>query len=309
MQDKPVRIAVIGVGYFGKFHARKYSQMPDVDLVGVVDTCLETAQNVAREVGAPFYTDYRDILQKVDAVDICVPTQWHYSIAKDFLHEGADVFIEKPITVTCEEADELIALAAKTNRILQVGHLEWFNPALMAVQDMLKEPYLIEAFRQMPYHGRGMDVSVVLDLMIHDIDLILGIIQDMPHTIYATGNAFFEKNTSDTAGGTMVFENGCVARLLADRVSAVSRREMTLFQENGSVTIDFMNRVAKTAFLNEDPKITMRVQEFDEQDALLKELEHFVSCIYTRTTPVVTAQMARNALAVALSMITKTNSF
>jgi len=305
MQKTPIRVAVIGVGYFGKFHAQKYIQMDGVELVGVVDVSPETAQREALLLKTAWYTDYKEILGKVEAVSICVPTCCHYLIAKEFLLSGADVFIEKPITNTYEEAEELIQISKEKGKLIQVGHLEQFNPAMPAFKSLVEDPWIVEVSRLTPYSGRGTDVSVILDLMIHDIDLVLSIVKSDVKTVESVGEAVLGGEI-DFAVSKLVFQNGCHAFLQASRVSPIMRREINVFQKNGSISLDFMNCRVSTVLLDAKKNTTVSTdKEFYDHDVLYGELISFINCVRTRKEPVITATMAQNALAIALEIMAK----
>src|SRR4029077_13773611 len=200
-----IRAAVIGVGYLGRFHAQKYAQLADCALLGVVDSQADTAASVAAELQVPKLHDYRELLGKVDAVSVVTPTPTHYDIARAFLESGAHVLVEKPITETAAQAQELISVARRTQRVLQVGHLERFNPAIVAAEPLLRDPGFIECQRMAPYRERGTDVNVVLDLMIHDIDLVQMIVGSEVATLDAIGTAVFSTEI-DIANARLRFE-------------------------------------------------------------------------------------------------------
>ena len=235
---KKLRVGVIGVGYLGKFHAEKYAHMDHVDLVGVVDTVKDNAVNVARKLGTTAYLDHKDLFGKVDAVSIVVPTPLHFDISSDFLKNNVDVLIEKPMTTTLEEADELIRISESRNLMIQVGHLERFNPAVIALQDIVNQPMFIESHRLSVYNERGTDVSVVLDLMIHDIDIILNFVKSDIKNIHAAGIPVISEHV-DIANARLEFTNGCVANVTASRISTKNERKIRLFQRDAYVSVDF----------------------------------------------------------------------
>ncbi|MGC8733229.1 MAG: Gfo/Idh/MocA family protein, partial [Halothiobacillaceae bacterium] len=240
-----LQCAVIGTGYLGKFHADKYALLPECELVAVVDANPKTAASLAAKHGCRGLTDYRELLGKVDAVSIAVPTSLHFEVARDFLAAGIHVLVEKPITTTVEQADELIRLAREKNRVLMVGHLERFNPAILALDGVLDQPRFIESTRLAPFKPRATDVSVVLDLMIHDIDIILDIV-DSPITHVEASGACVLTNDTDIANARLTFANGCVANVTASRISLKSERKMRLFQKDAYLSVDFQNRVLAT---------------------------------------------------------------
>ncbi len=302
-----LKCAVIGTGYLGKFHAEKYASLPDCELVAVVDINEHAAKDVAEKHGAQALTDYQSLLGKVDAVSIVVPTTLHHQVSKDFLNAGAHVLVEKPITVTVEEADELIAIAKEKNLILQVGHLERFNPAVMGLGKLEDKPLFIESHRLSPFNPRANDVSVVLDLMIHDIDIILAIVGSEVERIEASGTAVLTKDT-DIANARLTFKNGCVANVTASRISMKMERKMRMFRPNSYISIDFQNRVLTKHFAGTKemypgiPEIETEKSVFENGDALLEEIKHFVDCIHTGKAPDVSGEAGRRALATAIEI-------
>ncbi len=302
-----IKTAVIGTGYLGKFHAQKYAAHKDSDLVAVVDTHAETARKIATENNCQAYTDYQELFDQVDAVSIASPTQTHYSIAREFLLQGTHVLVEKPITVTVEEADDLIDIAKKNSCVLQVGHLERFNPAVMALDSILKQPVFIESHRLAPFKLRATDVNVVLDLMIHDIDILLNLVKADVVDISAKGACVLSSST-DIANARLTFSNGCVANVTASRVSLKSERKMRIFQNDAYLTVDFQNRVLSHHYKGEGesepgiPKIESHESVFDVADALFSEISNFLSSIRNQKSPLVTGEDGRLALQTALQI-------
>ena len=302
-----LRAAVIGVGYLGRFHAQKYAAIPGVELVGVADTSPDQAAKVAAEVGTAAYSDYRELIGKVDAVSVVVPTQFHHSVARDFLAAGVHVLIEKPITVTIEEADELIALADHSKVVFQVGHLERFNPVLVSLEKILLQPLFVESVRIAPFKPRGTDVNVVLDLMIHDIDIIQHIVKSPVERIDAIGAPVFT-GEEDIANARILFSNGCVANVTASRISLKSERKMRIFQNNAYITLDFQNRKLLVAQKGSGelfpgiPNVKVEEQQLGEADALLSEIESFVTAIREGGQPQVSGREGRMALETALKI-------
>jgi len=304
---KEIRAGVVGVGYLGKFHAEKYSRMEDVELVGVVDPDRSQADTVAKNVGAAAFYDIADLFGKVDAVSVAAPTPLHHEIGKAFLEHGIDVLMEKPITRTVKEADELIHIADKKNLILQVGHLERFNPAVVAVREIVNKPVFIESNRLSLYKKRGTDVSVVLDLMIHDIDIIINFVQSDIHYTHAMG-APVVSDSIDIANAHIEFENGAVAKVTASRIANKNERKIRLFQKDGYVSLDFANRSivhvwpgtgGREALI---PGMRMEESRFTEGDALEDEIRSFIRSVRTRQSPEVTGRMGRDALDIALAI-------
>ena len=238
---KTLRCAVIGVGYLGKFHAQKYAKLPGCELVAVADSRLEVAQAVAKPLGCRAVADYHELLGQVDAVSVVVPTQAHHAVTLDFLRAGAHVLVEKPIAVTLEQADEMIALAEQLGLKLAVGHLERFNPVALALEPLLQRPRFIESTRLAPFKPRATDVSVLLDLMIHDVDLILSLVDSEIVSIDSSGARVLTADI-DIANARIRFANGCVANVTASRVSNKSERKMRVFQDRACHSLDFGTR-------------------------------------------------------------------
>jgi predicted dehydrogenase len=302
-----LRCAVVGVGYLGKFHAEKYAALPECELVAVVDSNPETAAAVAAKNHTRALTDYRELLGEVDAVSIVVPTTLHFAVARDFLAAGAHVLVEKPITVTIEDADGLVRLAAEKDRRLMVGHLERFNAALLGLDLANYKPLFIECHRLAPFNPRANDVSVVLDLMIHDIDIILDIVDAEIERIDAKGVTVLTGDT-DIANARIQFKNGCVANVTASRVSLKVERKMRLFMPNAYVAVDFQNKVlARHRKGNREmfpgvPEILSEESVFESGDALMEEIRHFVACIRDGREPLVSGHAGRRALAAAIQI-------
>jgi predicted dehydrogenase len=304
-----LRVAVIGCGYLGKFHAEKYAAMDDVTLAGVADVSKDAAESVATRLGTVAYTDYRKLLGAVDAVSIVVPTVDHCRVGLDFLENGADIMMEKPMTATLAEADRLLDLAEKKNKIIQVGHLERFNPAVHPLKEIVDRPRLIEAQRLSIYKERGTDVSVVLDLMIHDIDIILNLVGSEIVDIRAAGMAIISDHV-DIASARLEFENGCVATITASRISNRSERRLRVFQKGAYISLDFANCGITVVTKNETgsgngpvPGMDTRQLSFEKWDALEQELKSFVDCVRSRRTPVVSGREGRRALRTALAVM------
>lgn len=302
-----LKCAVVGVGYLGKFHAEKYAALPECELVAVVDSNPETAQAVAANNHTEARTDYRELLGHIDAVSIVVPTSLHFEIARDFLAAGAHVLVEKPITTTVEEADELICLAAENDRVLMVGHLERFNSAILGMNLTQDKPLFIESHRLAPFNPRANDVSVVLDLMIHDIDIILDIVDSEVERIDAKGVTVLTGDT-DIANARIAFKSGCVANVTASRVSLKVERKMRLFMPNAYISVDFQNRVLARHRKGDRemfpgvPEILSEESVFENGDALMEEIKHFVSCIRRGGEPLVSGHAGRRALATAIAI-------
>ena len=301
-----IRCAVIGVGYLGKFHAQKYAALDDAELVAVVDPHVDAGRTLAAELGCLHYTAHDDILDEVDAVSIVAPTTLHHQIASDCLHRGIHVLLEKPITTSVTEAEELIELAKSNAAILQVGHLERFNPAIMALGERLSDQLrFIEAHRLAPFKPRATDVSVMLDLMIHDIDIILNLVKSEVTDIRASGASVLSDSV-DIANARLEFANGCVANVTASRISQKSERKMRIFQRNQYLTVDFQDKALDIYSRGDDeqfpgvPEITHEQLTGGESDALLLEIRDFLSAISHGHAPVVTGEDGKRALETAI---------
>lgn len=308
---KKLRVGVIGTGYLGKFHAEKYADMEAAELVGVVDTNQKQAVEIAKKHGVKAFFSPEEILGKVDAVSIVVPTPLHYQVSRIFLEHDVDVLIEKPITTTLKEADSLIDLAESRGLIIQVGHLERFNPAVIALEDVLKTPMFIESHRLSIFQPRGTDVDVVLDLMIHDIDIILNLVKSEITSIQAVGIPVITKH-GDIANARLEFASGCVANVTASRISLKNERKLRLFQRDAYISVDFANREITVIRQNGNakdsviPGTDINSRCFTKSDALLAELVSFVQSVRNRISPEVTGKMGRDALQVALSIVEQT---
>ena len=302
-----LKTAVIGVGYLGKFHAEKYATLDKSDLIAVVDANADTAKEIADKYGCQALTDYHELLGKVDAVSIAAPTTMHHQIARDFLENDTHVLIEKPITVTVDQADDLIELAITNDLMIQVGHLERFNAALMDLSGVLETPTFIESHRLAPFNPRATDVNVVLDLMIHDIDIILDIVKSDIKEMRASGTPVLT-NSTDIANVRLEFENGCVANVTASRVSAKTERKMRIFQHNAYISVDFHNReldIYKKGTKEMHPGIPEIVSEkstYDNSDALKLEITAFLDSIQHGTPILVSGEDGRRALDAAIQI-------
>lgn len=307
-----LKTAVIGTGYLGKFHAQKYASLDGCELLAVVDRDAQTAAAIAEANNTSALTDHTELLGKVDAVSIATPTQTHYQVAHDFLSAGTHVLLEKPITVTVEQAQTLVDLAAAKNLVLQVGHLERFNTALRKVEHRLDNPRFIESHRLAPYTPRGTDVNVVLDLMIHDIDIILNIVNSTVTKIDASG-AVIISNEIDIANARLTFANGCVANVTASRVSDKQERRMRFFQKNSYVAVDFQGNTAKVCETGDVdpqthvPSIHCDDYELEKGDAILAEIESFCDAIRGDGNPLVSGEDGKRALETAISISAQLN--
>jgi predicted dehydrogenase len=302
-----IRTAVIGVGYLGRFHAQKYASLPNSSLMGICDPVATARDAVAAELSVPAIADYRELLGRVDAVSVVTPTPLHFEVAKAFLESGASVLVEKPMTVTVAEGERLIEIARSAQRILQVGHLERFNAAVQAVQPTLTVPRFIESARLAPFKHRGTDVDVVLDLMIHDIDLILSIVRSPVVAVDAIGSSVFSKEI-DIANARLRFANGCVANATASRVSLKTERKLRLFQDDAYISVDLQQKILtvirKGSGVGADgmPQVAIDENTYEQGDALKAEIEAFLQAVATGKPPPVTGEDGLLALRTAVSI-------
>lgn len=308
-----LRVGVVGVGYLGKFHAEKYARMADTRLVGVADIDAAAAAAVAENLKTAAFGRHTDLIGRVDAVSIVVPTLEHFRIAREFLENGVDVLIEKPMTATLAQADELVALAAALGLIIQVGHLERFNPAVVALRDIVKRPLFIESHRLSMFRGRATDVSVVLDLMIHDIDLISNFAQSDLVSVHAAGVPVVSGEV-DIANARLEFDSGCVANVTASRISIKDERKIRLFQRECYTSVDFVDHhITVIRRKGEDPGglipgMDIQNISFSPGDALDDELKAFVQSVRTRRPPQVDGAVGRDALRIALDVMAQINA-
>ena len=302
------KVGVVGVGYLGQFHAEKYAKMKGVELVGVVDIDFARAREIAKRYRSQPFSHHSEILPRVQAVSIAVPTPLHHAIAKDFLEKGIDVLLEKPISTTLEEADELIEMAESHGRILQIGHLERFSGPLLALEGVVQNPMFIESNRLGPFLMRGTEVDVVLDLMIHDIDIILSWVPSKVKWFHAVGIPVLTSRI-DIANVRVEFENGCTVNLTASRVSREKMRKIRLFQPTGYLSIDFLRQKAILAGKKQEegkkglPGIFVKRFPVKKVDPLKMEIESFLQCVRTRATPRVSGRDGRRALELALQIV------
>jgi predicted dehydrogenase len=302
---RKIRAAVVGVGYLGRFHAQKYAHADACELVAVADALAEVRERVALELGTRAVADYRDLLGNVEAVSVATTTPAHFAIARDFLEAGSHVLVEKPITETLEEARQLIELARQGKRVLQVGHLERFNAAILAAEPYLKTPRFIECHRLAPYRERGTDVNVVLDLMIHDIDIVQTIVGVPIESIDAIGTPVFSDEI-DIANARIRFANGCVANATASRVSLKTERKLRVFEDDAYLSIDLQQKILTVIRKRGGPlepgqlPVIIEEQNFDAGDALNAEIESFLGCIRTGREPVVSGLAGMRALETAM---------
>ncbi len=297
-----LRAAVVGVGYLGKFHAEKYAAHRGADLVAVVDVDAGRARAIAAEHGVEALTDHRALAGRVDCASVSVPTRAHYAVACDLLEAGIDVLVEKPLANSVDEGKALVELAVRTGRILQVGHLERFNPAVLALDGLVTQPRFIECHRLAPFSERGTDVDVVLDLMIHDLDVILSIVPSAVRSVEAVGVPVLSQEV-DIANARLRFANGCIANLTASRVSLKRERKLRIFQADAYLAVDYGERRVRICRREpgDDGQITLALEdrEVAEIDALEAEIDAFLRAVESREAPPVTGWDGLRALEVA----------
>jgi len=302
-----VKVAVIGVGHLGQHHARIYTELPGVALVAVADISEARRREVGSRLKIPAVADYRELLGRVDGVSVAVPTGAHHEVARAFLAAGSDVLIEKPITGTVADADELIALAARGGRILQVGHSERYNGAVQALAKLVQDPAFIEVHRMGPFPGRGTDVDVVLDLMIHDLDIILTLVKSEVTAVSAVGVPVVSDRV-DIANARLEFASGCVANITASRVSGERLRKIRVFQRDTYFVLDYASQELNLfrqggEDLPGRSRLTRIEVPVSRVEPLRQELGDFADSIRTRRPPMVSGAAGRNALAVAVQII------
>lgn len=310
--SKPLKCAVVGVGYLGKFHAEKYQALPNSELIAVCDIDRNTCAEVAHRLNVPAVFHYQELLDKVDAVSIAVPTAMHYEVAKAFLTAGVHVLLEKPMTNTLEQARELIDIAQKNNLRLQIGHLERFNAVRLAIEPHLKNPLFIESHRLATYNLRGTDVNVILDLMIHDIDIIQNMLCSEIVSIDAQGASVLSKHI-DIANARIQFANHCVANVTASRISFKSERKMRIFQADSYLSADYQAKkfaVFKKGdgeMLPGVPQIEREESVCETSDSLLLQIEAFLEAILQVKRPLVSGEDGYHALETAIRITEEIN--
>jgi predicted dehydrogenase len=319
-----VKVGIVGVGHLGDYHTRIFSQIPDAELVGVNDIDEEKGKSVAQKYSTRYFEKLDDVLNQTNAISLVVPTTAHFSLAQVILEAGKDLLIEKPITETIEQAEKLIKLAQKKNLILQVGHIERFNPAFKAIEKHRPDPKFIESHRLAQFNPRGTDVAVVLDLMIHDIDLILSLVKSPIQQIEAVGVAVIAES-EDICNARLTFENGCVANVTASRISARALRKMRLFQKDSYISLDLLQKSVEIYKLVDVDRLSLEEKEkktvvgnipvekvgktiiyerpeISDEDMLTAEIKAFLNAVQTRTSPLVTGEDGKRGLEVALKI-------
>jgi len=298
-----LRVGVVGIGHLGNYHLQKYRKIGHVEVVGVADCDLSRAEKAAGTFNCSAYSDHRRLVENVDAVSITVPARDHHTVARDFLIAGKDVLIEKPFTATLSEADELIRLAAEKHLILQVGFIERFNPAIVALDKVIRQPMFIESHRLHPFIERGTDVDVVLDLMIHDLDLILHYVPSPIKNVEAVGVRVLSDKV-DIANVRLTFDNGCVANVTASRVTLKHMQKLRFFGVEGYHSVDFSKRELVSVKRQEKKggkiEIGLNAVQVVQYDPLEEEIRAFVDSVTQRTEPRVSGAEARKSLELAL---------
>ncbi len=317
-----VNAGVLGAGHLGKIHLRLLNQSPKFNLVGFYDADESNAKKVSEELGYHYFKTIDELIDAVDVVDIVTPTLSHYECAKQAIEKGKHIFIEKPITNTVDEAEHIRELLAEHNIKGQVGHVERFNPAFLAVKDKLEKPMFIEAHRLAEFNPRGTDVPVVLDLMIHDIDIILSVVKSKVKKLSASGVSVIS-DTPDIANARIEFENGCVANLTASRISLKNMRKTRFFQKDAYISVDFLEKKCEVVKMKDAPnnpgdfdmilqnaegvkkQIYFDNPEVSNNNAILEELETFADAINNNTKPIVSLHDGTEALRVATMVISQ----
>ncbi|MEW6096109.1 MAG: Gfo/Idh/MocA family oxidoreductase [bacterium] len=311
--NKSLKVGVVGTGHMGSYHVRLYSELLNVDLVGIVDINEKQVSRLASQYNTTSFTDYTKLYDKVEAVSIAVPTSAHYRIGKDFLEAGIHVLIEKPITNKLEEAKELIELAKEKGLILQVGHVERFNAAVQELKKIVKDPLFIECRRLGPYNRRINDTGVVLDLLIHDIDIVLGLVDSQIKEINVAAKSIYSEY-EDIANVQLIFDNGCIANLTASRVTEDKIRTLAITQPDAYVALDYAEqelhiyRQGTSEYIISREAVGYKQESFIERifvhkdNPLKLELLHFVNCVSNKTSPLTSLEEELKALAVTLQI-------
>jgi predicted dehydrogenase len=308
VKRKKIKIGVVGIGHLGNYHLQKYQKMENCEIISVADTIMNRAQKAAGIYNCLALSDYLDMQGQVDAVSIAVPTGEHYKVARDFLAAGIDVLIEKPICATLEQADELIELARKNKLILQVGFVERFNPAIMALEKVMTRPVFIESHRLHPFFERGTDVDVILDLMIHDLDIILKFVDSPLRSVEAVGVPFLSDKI-DISNVRLSFDSGCIANITASRISAKTMQKIRFFSPEGYHSVDCQKReivsLGKRINGSGQLEIIQNNLEVGSHDPLEEEIRSFINAVVNRSKPLISGEDARKSLELAIDIIKK----
>lgn len=306
MKKKKIKVGVVGIGHLGNYHLQKYRLLEACEIIAVADVSAERARKAADIYQCAAYTDHRSMIGKVDAVSVAVPTGEHHSVARDFLSAGVDVLIEKPICATLPEADELIDLANAKNLVLQVGFVERFNPAIMALEKVIEKPLFIESHRLHPFFERGTDVDVILDLMIHDLDIILKFVNAPLAGVEAVGVPILSDKI-DIANARLTFAGGCTANITASRISGKTMQKIRFFGVEGYHSVDCQKReivsLSKGTDSSGQVQILQNNVEVGSHDPLEEEIRSFVTAVLHRSRPPVSGEDARQSLGLAVEII------
>ncbi|MBS9774248.1 MAG: Gfo/Idh/MocA family oxidoreductase [Tenacibaculum sp.] len=315
-----LKVGVLGAGHLGKIHLKLLQQSEKYELIGFYDPIFEYAQKVSNEFGYKSFNSIEELIKSVDVIDIVTPTLHHFNCAKQAIENGKHIFIEKPITTTMEEALSIMELAKKHNVMGQVGHVERFNPAFTATREFINNPMFIETHRLAEFNPRGTDVPVVLDLMIHDIDIILSVVKSKVKEVYANGVSIISE-TPDIANARIEFENGCIANLTSSRISMKNMRKTRFFQKDSYISVDFLEKKSEIVRMKNAPEqpdefamilqnaegvkkqIYFENPKIEPNNAILDELNSFANSIENNTTPIVSLQQGTEALRVAQMII------
>jgi predicted dehydrogenase len=308
-----VKIGVVGVGYLGQHHVRIFSEIPKVEVVGIADLNLQRAKEIASIYNIPFITsDYRDLLDRVDAVSIVTPTNTHFQIAKDFLLRGIHTFIEKPVTRTLKEAETLLEIASGKDLILQVGHIERFNPAVQELKRYIKDPFYMEIKRSGPFDGRITDVGVVMDLMIHDLDILFYVLGKSRKILDIKGYGYsLYTFHEDFANVELIFDGNLLVNLIASRVTPKKIRRLDIYEKSGDlISVDYMEQSISIIHGNrKQVETSIETPVLEKEEPLKLELEHFVNCILEGSDPEVTLEDGKLALALATEILKELKVF
>lgn len=298
---RPVPVAVIGVGALGSRHARLYASLPQAELIGVADTDLVRARSIGQKYGVPATADYRELMSRVRAASVTVPTVAHRQVAVDLMEAGIDVLVEKPMAASAEEAGEMLALAQERNIVLGVGHTERYNPAVEAVIEYCRDPRFIEVHRLASFSPRSLDIDVVLDLMIHDLDVVTSLVRSEVRQVEAIGVAVLTER-ADIANARLRFESGCVANLTASRISQDKMRKLRVWEKDSYVSLDYLDQEAWSYRLVEGegrPTIVRKRLNAENEEPLKRELEDFLEAVVSRRSPRVSGEDGLKALRLA----------
>ncbi len=301
---KPIRVGVVGIGSMGRNHARVCAELPQIELVGLVDLDEARVAPLAEQYGTKYYQDYKSLYGKIDGVVIVSPTPLHYQIAQDFLNHGVHVLVEKPITVEVEQAKKLVALAKEKNLILQVGHLERFNPAIVKLRQMVSTPVLVECHRLSGPTTRNLDVGIIWDLMIHDFDILLSLYKSPAVEIHAMGTSIYS-SFEDVAHVQIRFACGAIASLVASRNSGERKRCLKITENSGRVfSLDFINQTLSVSRPGPDGRpLDPEFIDIEKEEPLRLELSNFADCVANRKEPVVSGEDGERALELAVHVV------